>query len=79
MTFAIERMVQTSTERFQHILNDSLATINTHLEGFENLQHNDADRNQLNFNHRGMGGNFHNVRDYPYAKDKFTIPSFHGA
>lgn len=72
MTFAIERMVQTSTERFQHILNDSL-------EGFENLQHNDADRNQLNFNHRGMGGNFHNVRDYPYAKDKFTIPSFHGA
>lgn len=65
-------MVQTSTERFQHILNDSL-------EGFENLQHNNADRNQLNFNHRDMGGNFHNVCDYPYAKDKFTIPSFHGA
>lgn len=52
------------------------------------MRHHDAldarQRNRLNFNRQGMRGNnfpHHNARDNddPYAKVKFTIPSFAGA
>ena len=102
----------TETNATLQQLNESIAMLNTRIDGLANqppnngrvdpqgaahdhepdndneMRNHDAfdaqQRNRLNFNRQGMrGNNFqqHNARvnDDPYAKVKFTVPSFAGA
>ena len=69
-----------ATERMFTALTNQLNVMDARLNTIEQHAQDDADRNRLNHNRHGIGGRGnHNGNNGPFAKVKFSIPSFAGA